>query len=209
MYKLKPKHKVTKILITSGNVPTPVKAARKDWDKQQWGSKQEKFKDRDSGYQWDMGANTELKWGLRYVDQTNFIVSERKNVCPMMTEAGGMTWQATSTANIFPSTWIQISKTQVHSHALHITATLAFSPAKRMMVLLAFEAFHPHLWYLCSSVLHLIMIFPRAGSRHLNRSFGRERLATSFTMWDRCFSKCLFCGGLQRQLSAFVGYLQT
>lgn len=58
--------------------PLPEKAARKDWDKQQWGSKQEKFKDCDSGFQWDMGVNTELKWGLRYIEQTDFTVSEEE-----------------------------------------------------------------------------------------------------------------------------------
>lgn len=126
-----------------------------------------------------------------------------------MIKAGGMTWQAISMANIFPSTWIQLSKIQVHSHDLHLMAILAFSPAKQMMVLSAFEIFHPHLCYLCRSVLHLIIISACAGSHHLKRSFGRERLPASFMVWDRCFSKCLFCGGLQRQLSAFVGYLQT
>lgn len=67
-----------------------------------------------------------------------------------------------------------------------------------MMVVLAFEVFHPHLWYLCRSGLHLIMIFPCAGIQHWNRCFGRERLSISFMMWDTCSSKC--CGGLQAAL---------
>lgn len=108
--------------------------------------------------------------------------------------------QATSMAIIFPSTWIHLFRIQVHSHNFHLMAVLAVSLAKWMMVLLAFEVFHPHLWYLCCSGLHLIMTFPCAGIYHLNRSFGREKFSTSFTMRDRCSSKCLFCGGLQAAL---------
>lgn len=108
--------------------------------------------------------------------------------------------QATSMASIFPSTWIHPSRIQAHSRDFHLWAILTVSLAKWMVVLLAFEVFHPHLRYLCHSGLHLIMIFPRAGIQHLNRSFGRERLSTSFTMWDRCSSKCSFCGGLQAAL---------
>ena len=108
--------------------------------------------------------------------------------------------QATFMAIIFPSTWINLSRIQVHSRDFHLTAVLAIYLAKWTLVLLAFEVFHPHLRYLCHSELHLIVIFPCAGIQHLNRSFGRERLSTSFLMWDRCSSKCLFCGGLQAAL---------
>lgn len=65
---------------SQGMIPPPAKAARKGWDKQQWGSKQGNVKDHDSGCQCEMGVSPELKWGLRqiYGLVKDISVSERK-----------------------------------------------------------------------------------------------------------------------------------
>lgn len=91
MYKFRPEHKVTKLLIISGMFPPPVKAARKDWNKQKWGSKQENFKDHDSRYQQEMGVSTELKWGLRYMDQSSMFHSLWEEECVPGDDATGVT----------------------------------------------------------------------------------------------------------------------
>lgn len=126
---------------SQGMISPPIKAARKDWDKQQWGSRQENVRDRDSECQWEMWVSAELRFKI-YGSVKEISQPLRGRLPTWWGDHRGhhlLWWLLFSHQHEFTSPGFKF---------IHVTYLMVISavPLAKWMMAPRFELFHPQLW---------------------------------------------------------------